>query len=191
MEKLMLKILTAILILCLLAGCTLGGGDGITVISGWGPNMFSGLKKTDAEEADRLLEQLLAVLEDSDEAEMKALFSKNTLDNAEDLEEQIEALADFYEGTVVSWKRWGLTSSEELEGDLRTKAVCVSYDVTTTAENYRVAMKYCAVNTGDSGELGLQSVCFIKARDTDPELAYWGGYIWEPGIVFEGGEADE
>ena len=60
----------------------------------------------------------------------------------------------------------------------------MSYDVTTDAAIYRMAFYWCAKDTGDSGNVGIESFYIIKATDDPnyPQYSYGGDGLWTPGI---------
>ena len=60
----------------------------------------------------------------------------------------------------------------------------MSYDVTVGDEVYRMAFIWCAKDTGDKENVGIESFYIIKATDDPyyPQYAYGGDGQWTAGI---------
>lgn len=134
---------------------------------------------------DKLLEQLTDALEQKDVREIKNLFSDNTVHSVQTLDEQITQLLGFYTGTMESIEDRGTHSSMSKQPEYRKETVNASYDVITTSGVYRIAFRFCTIDTTDEGNLGLQSLYITKEEYSDMDFSYWGGYQWERGIVIE------
>lgn len=65
--------------------------------------------------ADNRLEEILAALDKNDSDELENMFSKTTLSQVDNFQEQAEELFHLFEGTVKSWERTGFTSSSSIE----------------------------------------------------------------------------
>lgn len=137
---------------------------------------------TGSDQADRTLEQMIQAIEDQDAASVQAMFAPNAIDSAENMDEMTAALFDFYEGEMISYKRYGPATYESKHGDFHTKRLEASYDVTTSAGNYRIAMQICMIDSSDPENVGMSSFYITKAEDTDTSYAYWGDQLWSPGI---------
>lgn len=61
--------------------------------------------------ADQRMEQIVSAIKDKDSDALKSLFSKKALDEAVDIDSEIEGLFDFIQGDVVSWVRDGYSGS--------------------------------------------------------------------------------
>ena len=141
---------------------------------------------TGSSQADRTLEQMLQAIEEQDPAAVQAMFAPNSIDGAGNMDEMTAVLFDFYEGEMISYKRYGPATHESKHGELHTKRLEASYDVTASAGNYRIAMQICMIDSEDPENVGMSSFYIIKAEDTDTSYAYWGDQLWTPGITVEG-----
>lgn len=65
--------------------------------------------------ADNRLEEILAAIDENDSDELENMFSKTTLSQVDNFQEQTENLFQLFEGTVKSWERTGFTSSSTIE----------------------------------------------------------------------------
>ena len=65
--------------------------------------------------ADNRLEEILAAIDENDSDELENMFSKTTLSQVDNFQEQTENLFQLFEGTVKSWERTGFTSSSNIE----------------------------------------------------------------------------
>lgn len=159
--------------------------DGTVTISGWGPHMFSGLYDRDYGREDRLLENVIAAVEAKDAEAIKKLFSVNAIAAAGDLDQQIAELMEFYEGELVSLDSPASANHKSHHGRIRIESTEATFELQTTEEAYRVAMSFCVTDTTDENNVGITSIYIIKEENADPEFAYWGGWVWDPGIVIQ------
>ena len=73
---------------------------------------------------------------------------------------------------------------DDKDSGIERKWYNMSYDVTTSTEIYRMAFIWCAKDTGDSGNVGIESFYILKANDDPnyPQYSYGGDGAWTPGI---------
>ena len=185
-----------VLLLCVLLAvhvCACGNAEGgfetaENGVSEWRKNLFGRYFLPEAELADAFFQTMAGFVEHGDRDALRELFSTNTVASCGDIESLIVELVDFYQGEMISWERYGPMSHTAREGDAYYKEICASYDITTSADTYRLAFKLCIVDTEAPENLGLHAVYIIKAEDSDPQLAYWGDGEWKSGVVIEGTE---
>ena len=149
--------------------------------SEWGPH--TSLLNRDSDGTEQMLGQLLSAVETRDIATMQEMFSQNTAAENPDLEEQISEFLDFFDGTEVSCKFWGSATSESRDSGVSIKETHASYDIVTTAGEYRLAMMFYTNDNASPENVGMYSIYIAKAEGTDPEMAFWGDRNWTPGIV--------
>ena len=159
-----------------------------TDVQKWEKDLFVRCFLPEADIADEFLKIMVGLVETEDSASLRDLFSENTVASCENMDDSIVELVDFWQGDMVSCERYGPMSHTEKEGEAYYKEICASYDVVTSSGSYRLAFKLCIVDTEVPENLGLHSVYIIKAEDSDMQFAYWGGGIWNDGIVIEGAE---
>lgn len=100
----------------------------------------------------------------------------------------ISSLFDFYDGEMISFKRYGPGSNSFKEGNIYSKEIFASYDVTTTKGVYRISILFCTVDTQTPGNVGILSLYIIRAENSDTDHAYWGDDSRSPGINIESSE---
>lgn len=153
----------------LLGGCTFFG------------DLFA---PSDNEDADNKLHSFVDCLNDEDREGIKSLFAKNKTAEISDFDESIEELLLYYDGEYISVERHSTGVEEDKDSGIERKWYNMSYDVTTDTQIYRMAFYWCAKDTGDKGNVGIESFYIIKATDDPryPQFTYRGDGSWMPGI---------
>ena len=134
--------------------------------------------------ANGIFEKLVDAMEKRDGDAVRALFSKNALKDAENMEKAIQALFDYFQGEMIPDQDWGrgAASNEMNYGDYQ-RSFDTSYEFETTQDKYRAAMKIITVDDADGDNVGVLSLYIIRAADdTDLENEYWGDGKYTPGI---------
>ena len=136
----------------------------------------------DAEEYAIMIKVLNAI-QSKDENAMRKLFSSKTVEQVDGFDQSMEDLFDYYQGEYISldWKGSGGDGTYEY-GEKRI-TTSVSYDVKTSNNIFRFAIKYCSTDTTGNDNIGIHSLYIIKFEDdTDPECGYGGDGKYSPGI---------
>jgi len=184
MEK-TLAITSIVVIVAILLCLSLSGCSSILLEH----KLFSRFYNTSANEAEAMLEILLATVETGDSESVKKVFSKHIQDSVSNLDNSISALLKFYNGKMISYDRNATGSSATKENRTYKNEIFTSFDVTTTVDTYRIAFIFCTVDNEYPDNVGLTSVYIIRAEDSNMETAYWGidneNDIWKPGINIE------
>lgn len=150
-----------------------------------GCTFFDGLfALSDNEDADNKLQAFVDFLNNEDREGIKALFAQNKIAEISNFDESVEELLLYYDGEYMSVERHSTGVEEDKDGGIVRKWYNMSYDVTTDAAIYRMAFYWCAKDTGDSGNVGIESFYIIKATDDPnyPRYAYGGDGLWTIGI---------
>ena len=139
---------------------------------------------SDNEDADNKLQAFVDCLRNEDREGIKALFAQNKIAEISNFDESIEELLLYYEGEYMSVERHSTGVEEDKDSGIVRKWYNMSYDVTTDVAIYRMAFYWCAKDTGDSGNVGIESFYIIKATDDPnyPQYTYRGDGLWTPGI---------
>ena len=139
---------------------------------------------SDNEDADNKLQAFVQCLDNEDREGIKALFAQNKIAEISNFDESIEELLLYYDGEYISVERHSTGVEEDKDGGIERKWYNMSYDVTTDAAIYRMAFYWCAKDTGDSGNVGIESFYIIKATDDSryPQYTYRGDGLWTNGI---------
>ncbi len=185
--------LLLLVLLFQLAGCTLSNEVPTTAISEnmtdmaseWAYNLFISNRKSDAAQADDIFEQLVEAITGDDMQTIRNLFSENALLSAEDFDDEVTALFDFFEGNLVSFKRYGPGSDMQKEGGFYKKEVFASYDIFTDSSAYRLAIRFCTADSQNSDNIGVTSIYITVLDDATTKQTYWGGEKWIPGVNIE------
>ena len=139
---------------------------------------------SDNEDADNKLQAFVDFLNNEDREGIKALFAQNKIAEISNFDESVEELLLYYDGEYMSVERHSTGVEEDKDGGIVRKWYNMSYDVTTDAAICRMAFYWCAKDTGDSGNVGIESFYIIKATDDPnyPRYAYGGDGLWTIGI---------
>lgn len=185
MKKVSLLLITIVL---LFTSCSLGGTivDRFFGITNSSRYPLSG---NDRSKANARFDQILTACKNQDEVALKEMFSKKSIDEAEDMDGSIRALLDFFQGEMVSYDDWGVLGADAGKNDDGTgrnwKRLRSTYDVETSEQKYRFAIEEFTVDTADPDNVGIRSMYIIEAGNSDLEFAYWGDGKWTPGITIE------
>ncbi len=113
-----------------------------------------------------------------------SLFSNEISRSVESIDQSISDLFDYFDGEVYSYDDWGGPCVSTLKEHNSTKQIMeLTYDIKTTECEYRLAVQYVSKDTGNSDNIGIQSLYIIKKEDdVFQEYAYWGDGLFAPGI---------
>ena len=139
---------------------------------------------SDNEDADNKLQSFVECLNNEDREGIKSLFAQNKIAEISNFGESIEELLLYYDGEYISVERHATGVEEDKDSGIERKWYNMSYDVTTDTQIYRMAFYWCAKDTGDKSNVGLESFYIIKATDDPnyPQYTYRGDGLWTPGI---------
>lgn len=153
-----------------LCSCSSGGGSAIV--------------DNDQKKANENFEQILEAIQAKDKNALISLFSKDCIENAKDLDESILVLFKYFEGEIEEYDDWGGPYVETTkENNQIIQIMEVSYDLKTSVQDYRVAVRYVTNDTTNISNIGLQSLYIIKTvDDSNLEYAYWGDGKFAYGI---------
>ena len=153
--------------------------NGQVLVAGWGPHMFTALFDSDDEKANQLLSNFCDSIENQNRDAIIQMFSPD-IQSAIDIGTQLDTLFDYYAGSLCDYQNIGAYSPGG-----KDHYYFATYEVSTTEQKYRIAIKICYEDTADSGNVGIHSIYIIKAENADPVFAYWGGHVWDNGIIIE------
>lgn len=148
-------------------------------------SVFQENKLSDKEQAELVIDTLLNAESEMNTQAILALFAPSIANATHGLEADIASFQEFVQGDVITIERHGPSVHEIRDGDVHVKEYIASFDVTTTETEYRIAMKFLTIDTASPDNIGLHSVYVVLAEDTDTTFTYWGGDVWNAGIVIE------
>lgn len=143
----------------ILTSCSFGGGR-ILVSS-------------EDKKADARIEQILSAIKEKDKKAMKALFSKQAIDETKDFDDGIDYLLGFLQGDVKSWKRDKWSSDESIESGKKSLMLRSWYTVSTDKNKYLFFVVDFTENTINPNNAGLYTLRVIKAEDKETQFGYW------------------
>jgi hypothetical protein len=122
----------------------------------------------DDKQAAARLEQVIKAIKNKDKKALKSMFSKQTLDQADDFDGSIDDLFDFFQGEVNLWKKpSGPTVFESNNRGHKKKEVNSYYYVNTDKQKYFFILKDYPVNTDEPNNVGLYLLLVVKAEDEE------------------------
>jgi len=165
MKKINLFILLMISIM-ILSSCSFGG------------NKMSITDDSD-KKADERMEQIIETLKNKDQNALKSMFSKQALVEANDFDGNLDALFNYIEGDIQSWESTGgYGGSDEKNADgtgNRKKEIESTYILTTSEQEYQIAVYEFTIDTANQNNVGVYSLCIINSKDNkNPGFVYWG-----------------
>lgn len=175
-KKFLFVALISLTITLLLSSCSLGES-----------NLWNRFNDTDEKTANSRMDKVLEAIKNKDKDALKAMFSKKSITQAEEFDQSITNLFDYFQGDFVSYNNWGGPMSEggiNEDGSGRNwKRIDSTYDVKTSKNEYRFAIQEYIQDTADKNNVGVWSLYIIKMEDDiDPQFAYWGDGKDTPGI---------
>jgi hypothetical protein len=133
-------------------------------------------------DADAWTEQLLNTISEKNVEGVAALFSQRVQTTT--LVDQTINMFEYMEGSVISCEyRLGMTSQANHNG--MVKETDVTIDIATDVNEYRLAIRIRLIDESNKENIGITSLYITEASRTDRNFAYWGGYVWNPGINIE------
>jgi hypothetical protein len=123
--------------------------------------------------ADIRIEQVLNTIKSEDRKALKAMFSKQALDEAYDFDAKVEYLFRFFRGDIKSWKRDRFGSSTSAEKGKKFEMLLTWYTVITDTDEYMLFIIDYAKDTINSNNAGLYTLRIIKAEDEATQFTSW------------------
>jgi hypothetical protein len=129
--------------------------------------------------ADSLIVQLIESINKSDKDALRGMFSIQASYEADDFDENIDALLQYIQGSVESWER-PISSSgpySQRAGEVKQE-LSARYLFTTSVQEYNVAIYATIIDTANPNNVGVYSFCIVNAKEyADSEFSafsYWG-----------------
>ena len=124
------------------------------------------LYNNDDKIADARLEQVVEVINNEDKEALKAMFSKQALDEAEDFDARIDSLFNLTKGDVGSWRRTGLSSDESNHYGTKEKMLRSWYTIITSEGEYTFLLIEYTRDDEHSENVGLYMLRVSKAGES-------------------------
>lgn len=128
-------------------------------------------KDNDEGKADARMEQIIEAIKSKDKDSLKTMFSKQALNEAEDLDGRMDYLFNFVQGNIESWKPivHGATT-ESVDHGSSVKKSSSWYYVNTDKQKYLLFFLECTTDTDHSENVGVYMLQVIKAEDKDTQF---------------------
>lgn len=151
-----------IALIFLLTSCSLGGGN---------------MQKTSNQKAENRLEQIINGIQNHDGDALKALFSVNAIKESKDIDECINYMFEYFQGTIQSYS-WGdntIGPISDISVNHGKKKVELKswFSVITDEEKYMFFTLDYPQDTFDSDNVGLYTLRVVKECDKDTQMTYW------------------
>jgi hypothetical protein len=145
-------LIASILFLC---SCSLGGSR-VEMLN----------KNNDEGKADARLEQIIEAIKIKDKDSLRTMFSKQALDEAEDLDGRMDYIFNFVQGNIESWKTivHG-NAAESINHGSRIKKLQSWYYLNTDKGKYLIFFLECTIDTDHPENVGMYMLQVIKAED--------------------------
>jgi hypothetical protein len=125
-------------------------------------------KDSDDTKANARLEQVIKAIRNKDKDDVKSLFSKKALSEADNFDGSVNDLFDFFQGKVDSWKKSsGPTVFESNNHGNKTKEVNSYYYVNTDKQKYFFILQDYPIDTDHPNNVGLYLLLVVKAEDRE------------------------
>lgn len=127
-------------------------------------------------------------LHNRDEDLIRSLYSKNVLEETDNLEESFSELWDFFQGNILSYDDFNCWMGSDGNYDHGKKWIDLRgcYTINTSVRSYVVAFKTRKIDTFDSGNEGLRSLYIVSDETWDGEEGvYRGDGNWTLGLIID------
>lgn len=121
---------------------------------------------SDQETSDELMETIIEGINNKDLDSVKNIFSVNTINSDENLDEEIQGLFDFMSGDIVSYEESDPSSSfDSFDKNYKIRMISSFYYVSTEKEKYFFLINNYSMNTKDTDMQGVKYLIVVKADD--------------------------
>ena len=124
--------------------------------------------------SDAMFETILSAIENGDSDTIKALFSEDALEEANDIDAAIEYLFNLFDGEIVSWERDRQNSGESYREGRFSQLIRTWYTVHTETDRYLFLLLDYGENTINPNLEGLYTLHGIDAEYAETQ---WGNWV--------------
>ena len=144
--------------LILLVSCTGGGHYGLD---------------DEKEIANAKFAEIVEAIEGKDREKLKNTFSNKALNEATDIENEIDYLFDLIKGDDISWEHSKWLSNGSVRDGKKSSMIVAWYKLTTSEDSYLFFIIYYNIDEIEPDNKGLYSLRAIKEVDRETEFTYW------------------
>ena len=141
-------------------------------------------EKNDEKIAKLNFKEVVSAIQTQDKEMLTTLFSRTSIENASTFDADMTEIMSYFRGEVVSYNDWDCLYVEDSRENGRIfQAMESTYDIKTTEDEYRLAIRFVTKDTLCPDNVGIHSLYLIKRQeDTLLTYAYWGDGKFTPGI---------
>lgn len=151
-------IISSILILCMLLLSSCSGRGRAEMLN----------RDNDEKTAEAVLEHVVEAIKNQDIDTLRAIFSKQAMDDADDFNGEVDHLFGFIQGKIDSWEKSdGPTVFESNNYGHKKKEVSSYYYVNTNKQKYFFLLRDYPVDTNHPDNVGLYMLLVVKAKDEE------------------------
>lgn len=137
---------------------------------------------SDNELADTRIEQLFNAIKEQDKVALKETFSQKAIEEAKDIDDELDELLSFIQGEVVSWSRdESPVAIDTVEYGKKTKQLEFWYNLKTNEQTYLIFLVDYPIDTIESENEGLYSLRILKIEDERKLTGTWDDWTI-PGV---------
>jgi hypothetical protein len=127
--------------------------------------------RNDRKTANEMLFKIVELIEKKDKEGLKKLFSKQTLETANDIDGGIDYVMNFYEGNMISSDdNPCIVTSEKSDFGKKTIQLDCSYKIVTDKSTYWVFFLYITKDTSHPNNVGLYRLGVLTEDDRNNVL---------------------
>jgi len=135
------------------------------------------------------MEEIAEALDARDTEAFKKMFSSSALEAAEELDQQITDLFEFYQGEMVSYKG-DASSSTSTNYGVETKEFIGHYTLITDEQTYRLQYDHKPIDDEHPEEIGLRKLEIVPESTYEYEGVRRESFNWlhydnGPGVYFQ------
>lgn len=134
--------------------------------------------------ADKTFNKIITTIESNNDSTMVNMFS-NTVKSDVDLSYSVLMFYDFIHGDIVSFSsasEAGVGADYQTERGKKRKEIQSSFCISTTENEYFIAIKECVKDEIDDNNIGIVSIYIIESNNWKEDYVYRGDGKWLPGI---------
>lgn len=127
--------------------------------------------------ADARFEKILKAISNKDADALRVMFSKQALSDSTDFENSLQYLFAYVQGSIGSYIKptGSCGGTEEMNGSKHRKKVDSTYVLTTSEQEYHIAISEYTIDTVNPDNVGVYSFCIISSKDyRDSKFVYRG-----------------
>jgi len=141
-----------------------------------GHNMINLVYQRELRIREERVEKIMSAIKAEDREALKALFSQRALDEAYDIDSEIDFLFDFIQGDIESWEASSSRGGAKLTGGGRTLELSLIHHIyiNTDADDYRLGVSDRAIDVYNPDYEGVSSMAI--RRLSEPEKRFPQNY---------------